>query len=185
MRCRDSALYLSVGALVPVSLAKSFLEFVLLGLCGTARRLRKELLQKLRRGFALFGCAFLSFGGLVANINQGFLPTQAINGCQEFPATFVLFAMGDIHQTLCHANQALGIQFFLGFGVRLHRRKEEVQNRGDGSHAQTSLDLVIAVAAHILLQANQKLAILANIRMRGQNFAHGSMLFGFALQELG
>lgn len=181
----NSTLHLPVGSTLPLSLAKSFLELVLLRLRGSAGRLCKERLQKLRRRLALFGFLFLRLSRLVADINQGFLPTQTINGCQEFLSTFVFLAMSHFNQPLSHANQSLGIQLLLRMLVRLQRSQKEVKNRGNRSHLQTALHLVVAVATHVLLQADQQLSILANVCMRRQDFTHGRLLFGLTFQELG
>lgn len=185
MCCRNSTLHLAVGSTLPLSLAKRFLQFVLLGLCGSAGRLRKEILQKLGRGLALFGLFLLHLSRLVTNINQVLLPTQTINGCQEFLPTLVFFTMRDIHQLLGHTDQSLGIQLFLRMLVGLQGCHEEVQNCGNRSYFQTALHLVVAVASHVLLQADQQLTIFANVRMRRQNFSHRGLFLGFAFQELG
>ena len=185
MCCGNSALHLAVGSTLPLSLAKRFLELVFLGLGGPAGRLRKKGFQEFSRCLSLFGLLFLCLSGLITNINQVLLPTQAINGCQELLPTFVFLPMGHIHQPLRHTNQPLGIQLFLRMLVRLQGCKKEVQNRGNRSHLQTTLHLVVAVAAHVLLQADQEFPVFANVRMRRQNFTHRRLFVDFAFQELG
>ncbi len=185
MCCGNSALHLAVGSTLPLSLAKRFLKLLLLGLGRSAGRLRKKGFQEFSRGLPLFGLLFLCLSGLITNINQVLLPTQAINGCQELLSTFVFLPMRHIHQPLRHTNQPLGIQLFLRMLVRLQRRKKEVQNRGNRGHLQATLHLVVAMAAHVLLQADQEFAIFANVGMGRQNFTHRRLFVDFTFQELG
>jgi hypothetical protein len=185
MRRGNPAVYLEVGALVPLSLRQTVAKLLFLGFRSQSRRLGKKLLQELGRGLAFLGDFLLDLGGVISGFNQRFLPSHTINGGQEAIPTLVPFSVRNIHELLGHADQALGIQFLPRVTVCLQRCKEEVQQRGNGRHAQAAFHLVKTMTPCGFLQAYQKFTFAANIGVGRQNFTHGFLFLGLALQELG